>query len=77
LRKLEEPLTGMKERLLFVAYAVLIIGVLLLIASLFADPLALGQPGTTFGWKQVLGSVLGLAIAATGFWLVRKTERRP
>jgi hypothetical protein len=65
----------MKERLLFVAYAVLIIGVLLLIASLFADPLALGQPGTTFGWKQALGSVLGLTIAASGYWMVRRMER--
>lgn len=44
-------------------------GVLLTIASLFADPLALGMPGSSFGWKQVLGTFLGLVIAGLG-WLV-------
>ena len=39
---------------------------MLTIASLFADQLALGMPGTGFGWKQVLGTLLGLVITAAG-----------
>ncbi|HMM43737.1 MAG TPA: hypothetical protein PKA95_17720 [Thermomicrobiales bacterium] len=65
----------MRDQLAFFAYAVLIIGVLILIASLFADPLALGQPGTGFGWKQMLGTVIGAAITFGGYRLVRRVER--
>jgi hypothetical protein len=64
----------MKEQPRLAAYAVIIVGALLLLASLFADPLALGQPGTGFGWKQLLGSFLGIAIAAGGYWWVRRLE---
>ena len=53
----------------------LIIGVLVLLASLFADPLALGRPDTGFGWKQILGTIIGAAIAYGGFRLVRRVER--
>lgn len=65
----------MRDQLAFFAYAVLIIGILVLIASLFADPLALGRPGTGFGWKQMLGTVIGLAITYGGYRLVRRVER--
>jgi hypothetical protein len=65
----------MREQIAFFAYAVLVIGVLILIASLFADPLALGRPGTGFGWKQLLGVVIGLAITYSGYRLVRRVER--
>ena len=65
----------MRDQLAFFAYAVLIIGVLILIASLFADPVALGQPGTGFGWKQMLGTVIGAAITFGGYRLVRRVER--
>lgn len=65
----------MRDQLAFFAYAVLIIGVLILLASLFADPLALGQPGTGFGWKQMLGTVIGAAITFGGYRLVRRVER--
>ncbi len=65
----------MRDQLAFAAYAVLIIGVLILLASLFADPLALGQPGTGFGWKQMLGTVVGAAITFGGYRLVRRVER--
>jgi hypothetical protein len=57
------------------AYLVLVFGVLLLLASLFADPLGLGQPGTSFGWKQMLGTVLGLAVIGGGIVLLRRLNR--
>lgn len=65
----------MREQLAFFAYAVLIVGVIILIGSLFADPLALGRQGTGFGWKQMLGTALGLAITYAGYRMVRHVER--
>jgi hypothetical protein len=58
-----------REQIRIAGFAIVAFGVLLTIASLFADPLALGMPGTGFGWKQILGTFLGLAIAGLG-WLV-------
>jgi hypothetical protein len=64
-----------KEQLRLGAYAILVFGVVLLLASLFADPLAIGTPHSGFGWKQVLGTLVGLAITAGGYLLVRRAER--
>jgi hypothetical protein len=50
-------------------------GVLLTIASLFADPLALGMPGNGFGWKQMLGTLLGLVIAGLGGLVLYRTAQ--
>ena len=65
----------MQEQLRIGAYALLVFGVVLLLASLFADPLALGRPGTSFGWKQITGSLVGLLLAGLAFWLIRRMER--
>lgn len=62
----------MNEQLRLGAYLLTAFGIILLLVSLFADPLALGQPGTTFGWKQMLGSALGLVIATFGFVILRR-----
>jgi uncharacterized membrane protein len=46
---------------------ILVLGILLAIVSLFADPLGLGaKPG--FGWKQSLGLAAGVVLAALGIW---------
>lgn len=66
---------AMREQLRIGAWAIVIAGVLLLLTSLFADPLALGRPGTGFGWKQAAGSIAGALIALGGFWLARRLER--
>lgn len=50
-------------------------GVLLTIASLFADPLALGMPGSSFGWKQMLGTLLGLVISGLGGLVLYRTAQ--
>lgn len=54
-------------------FAIVAFGALLTIASLFADPLALGMPGTGFGWKQMLGTVSGLLIAGLGGYILYRT----
>lgn len=47
----------------------LIVGVILLLLSVFADVLG-GAPG--FGQKQIIGTVLGLILAVIGYLLNNK-----
>jgi uncharacterized membrane protein len=44
------------------------VGIILALVSLFADVLRLGAAPTAFGWKQILGLVVGLALTAYGLW---------
>ena len=47
----------------------IILGVVVLLVSLAADALGIGNvPG--FGWKQILGAVVGAVAALGGAWLV-------
>lgn len=62
----------MREQLRLGVWLVLAFGLVLTLASLFADPLALGQPGSSFGWKQVSGTLIGaLVVAGAGLALHR------
>lgn len=65
----------MHEQLRVLAFAILVFGVVLTLVSIFADPLALGMPHSGFGWKQILGTVVGIAISALGYWLVNRLEQ--
>jgi hypothetical protein len=49
----------------------LAVGVLVFFVSLTADAFGIGE-GTGIGWKQILGTVVGLAIAALGAAQLRK-----
>lgn len=59
----------MREQLRSVAFGILVIGLLLTVISIFADPLALGTPNSGFGWKQITGTVSGIIITVVGLWL--------
>ncbi len=48
-------------------------GVLLFLVSLTADAVGIGE-GTGIGWKQILGSIAGLCIAAVGIVQMRKAK---
>jgi hypothetical protein len=61
-----------REQLRAGAFAILVIGILLTLVSVFADPLALGLPHSGFGWKQTLGTLVGLAVTALGLWLTMR-----
>jgi len=53
---------------------VLVIGVLLFLVSAFADALGIGgSPG--IGWKQILGVIVGVAVAAYGLMKMRSGPR--
>ena len=56
------------------AIAFMIIGVLLVLASALADQVGLGAPTSTFGWKQLLGVVLGIGLIAGGVVLFRQGD---
>jgi len=48
----------------------LVAGVLLFLVSLTADAIGVGE-GTGIGWKQILGAVVGVVIAAVGMVQLR------
>jgi hypothetical protein len=43
-----------------------VVGIVLALASLFADRIGLGTPG--FGWKQTLGLVIGVVLIVVALW---------
>ena len=59
------------------AAAMLVIGALLTVGSLFADQLNLTGGGVGLGWKQLIGVVIGLVLALLGgAWLVQPPTSR-
>ena len=53
------------------AVVLLVVGVLVLLVSLTADSLGVGE-GTGIGWKQITGAVIGVVIAVIGVLQLRK-----
>jgi hypothetical protein len=51
----------------------LVAGVLLFLVSLTADVTTIGE-GTGIGWKQIVGAVIGVVIAAAGMIQLRKAK---
>jgi hypothetical protein len=47
----------------------ILLGALVSVVSLTADPLGLGAAPTIVGWKQLTGSNFGIFIAIFGLWL--------
>jgi hypothetical protein len=43
-------------------------GVIIALLSLFADVLHLGSAPAGFGWKQIVGLLVGLALIGYGVW---------
>lgn len=59
-----------------VAGIMLVLGALVIVASILADPLNIGG-GIGFGWKQLIGLVVGLVLALLGgAWLVQPPTSR-
>lgn len=51
------------------------VGAIVALASALADPLGIGQEGG-FGWKQILGVVVGAAgVGAGSFLIARRGDR--
>ena len=57
-----------------IGLVIIIMGVVVLVVSLAADILGLGNvPG--FGWKQILGAAVGAFIAVGGVWLAMRKPK--
>ena len=55
------------------SWVILVLGILLALVSVFADPLGVGgEPG--FGWKQQTGLAVGLALTALAAWQLRRSK---
>jgi Na+/serine symporter len=58
--------------------AVLAIGIVVLVLSVFADTIGVGaNEEYTYGWKQALGTVLGVALIVIGGLVWRAASRSP
>ena len=58
------------------ATVALAIGIALALVSLLADPLGIGEGGA-FGWKQAVGTAVGVVVAAAAWWLRRRAATSP
>jgi hypothetical protein len=56
------------------AIVFIVVGALLALVSAFADLIGLGAPGSSFGWKQLLGTVLGIIALVAGIVLLRQPD---
>ncbi len=47
------------------------LGALLMVGSVFADTIGISGGGQGFGWKQLIGAIVGLVIVLAGVaWLI-------
>ena len=65
----------------WVPIAMIAIGLLLVVGSIFADSLGFTWGGEGYGWKQMLATIAGLVIALGGVGLLTrpqpKSRKRP
>jgi hypothetical protein len=54
----------------------LIVGIAILVESLFADGIGIGA-NPAFGSNQLIGSIVGGLLTATGLYLVLKSKSKP
>jgi hypothetical protein len=52
-------------------YILIVVGVVILLVSVFADTLGIGS-SASFGWKQIAGTVIGVLVALAGGWLATR-----
>lgn len=50
----------------WIAIGLIVVGAVILALSLFADALGIGASGSGFGWKQLIGTILGAGICLGG-----------
>ncbi len=50
-------------------FVVTAVGVIVVAVAAFADPIGIGGAEDTFGWKQIVGVVVGAVVAVVGIIL--------
>lgn len=56
----------------WIQWLLIAVGSLLVIGSIFADPLGFSWGGDGYGWKQLLATIVGLVIALAGVGLLTR-----
>jgi len=56
-------------------FVVTAVGVIVLVVAAFADPIGIGGAEDTFGWKQIVGVVIGAVVAVVGIVLAVGGEK--
>ena len=56
------------------AITFIVLGVVLAAASALADQIGVGAPTSSFGWKQLLGLVVGIVLVIAGIILLRQGD---
>jgi uncharacterized membrane protein len=54
-------------------FGVIAIGVIVVVVSVLADPIGIGSEDT-FGWRQIVGVIVGAGIAAIGIAMAWRAE---
>jgi len=54
-----------------ISWILILVGLLLAVVSMAADSIGIGSE-VGFGWKQIVGAVIGVAAMLVGFWLTRR-----
>ncbi len=62
---------------LLTALALIVVGLVLAAVSGLAELIGLGDPTDTFGWKQILGLVLAVALLVVGTLIAWNEKRAP
>ena len=57
-----------------IALVVLIVGIVVLAVSLLADPIGLGETNSSFGPRQIIGTVVGAFAIVVGLVLRLRTQ---
>ena len=57
-----------------VAWTLIVLGVVLALLSGLGDVVGIGAGEGTFGWKQIVGLAVGIALAATGIGLLARPK---
>jgi len=63
----------------WIAIGLMAIGTLLFLVSLFADALGIGAGSSDFGWKQLIGTMLGTGLClggVRGWWEMAHAHER-
>ena len=56
---------------------VIAIGVVIVLVSALADPIGIGSDGSGFGWKQVVGVIVGALVAIAGIAISMRSQGEP
>jgi len=54
-------------------FGVIAIGVIVVVVSVLADPIGIGSEDT-FGWRQIVGVIVGAGVAAIGIVMAWRAE---